>query len=62
MSTNDTFAITTTTGDGPELWKTDLSWAEARAEVDQARLEFGGIYRIERQPANPLDLIPDCRT
>jgi hypothetical protein len=56
-----TYAIIAITEDGPDIWDTDLTLEQAKAEVEKAKSEFGGKYRIELQPANPLDLIPDCR-
>ena len=56
-----TYAILKLSLDGPDLWATDLTWDEARDEAEKATAEFGGKYRIVEQPANPLDLIPDCR-
>ena len=55
-----TYAVMTSTGDGTELWKENLGYQEAQAEIEQAKAEFGGKYWMEEQKANPLHHIPDC--
>ena len=53
------YDVYTVTEDGIELWKENLTYREARNEVEKARNEFGGKYWIEKSTGNPFHKIPD---
>lgn len=55
-----TYDVLTETEDGVELWKLDLTYEEARAEIEKSKREFGGSYWMEPAKSNPLNHIPDC--
>lgn len=57
-----TYDVLTETSDGIELWKEDLTYEEAKAEIKRAKSEFGGSYWMEPAKINPLDHIPDCKS
>lgn len=56
-----TYDVLTETEDGIELWKEDLSFEEAQAEIKIARVEYGGKYWMAPARANPLEHIPAAR-